>query len=122
MRTTVSVLVIAGALLSVSCTANTTTDVLSSTTPGVWYGDNGMIKKEYRPVAFTTLNFEHVKRDMARGEGEYLASLGTLLGVQDGQQRAFFAFAQHRAAGLIASADTTPEQMVAALREWPIAR
>jgi hypothetical protein len=116
-----TVFLVAGALLSISCTANTTTDLLSSTTPGVWYDNNGMVKEEYKAVAFTTLNFENVKRDIARGEGEYLASLGTLLGVQISEQARFFDFAQHHATILISSETTTPEQMVAALKDWPSA-
>src|ERR671924_2248267 len=114
-----TLLLVAAVLLSSSCTLNTTTDLLSSTTPGVWYDNNGMFKDEYKAVAFTTLNFDNVKRDMARGEGEYLASLGTLLGVRLSEQAQFFDFAQHRATMLILSENTTPEQMVAVLKEWP---
>jgi Protein of unknown function (DUF3015) len=114
-----TVSLVAGALLSISCTANTTTDLLSSTTPGVWYDNNGMVKEEYKAVAFTTLNFENVKRDLARGEGEYLASLGSLLGVRTSEQQQFFSFAQHRAAVLVASQTATPEQVVTTLKDWP---
>jgi hypothetical protein len=95
--------------------------VLSSTTPGVWYSENGVVKDEYKAVAFTTLNFDQVKRDMARGEGEHLASLGSLLGVQGSERYEFFSFAQDQAAGLLTSKTTTPEDMVAALRAWPTA-
>jgi hypothetical protein len=123
MRTAASSLgltLIAVCFLSVSCTTDVT-DTISSTTPGVWWGENGTIKEEYKAVAFTTLNFENVKRDLARGEGEYLASLGSLLGVRTAEQQQFFSFAQHRAAVLVASKTTTPEEMVAALKDWPSA-
>jgi hypothetical protein len=125
MRTTASGLLmgltlIGLAFLSVSCTTDIT-DTISSTIPGIWWGENGTIKEEYKAVAFATLNFENVKRDLARGEGEYLASLGSLLGVRTSEQQQFFSFAQHRAAVLVGTKSTTPEEMVTALRDWPSA-
>ena len=90
-RISLSLLAVAVFLLASSaCTTDNTTDTISSTTPGLWYTGDGQVKSEYKTIAFTTLNFENLKQDMAQGRGEYLASLGTLLGVPGDHQAEFF--------------------------------
>jgi uncharacterized Zn finger protein len=108
---------LASTLLFASCTTDIT-DTISSTTPGVWWNENGTVKEEYKAIAFTTLNFENVKQDLARGEGEYLASLAVLLGVSKDEQGRFFMAAQRQAADLMRSEQTTPEQVLVALKAW----
>jgi hypothetical protein len=49
---------------------------------------------EHKLTAFTALNQMNVEQDLARGQGEYLTSLGTLLGLPGDQQAAFHAKAQ----------------------------
>jgi hypothetical protein len=49
---------------------------------------------EHKLIAFTALNQMNVEQDLARGQGEYVTSLGILLGVPDDQQAAFRAKAQ----------------------------
>ena len=41
-------------------------------------------------------NFENVKQDMAIGQGEYLDSLSTLMGIPQDRRAAFYAHAQSR--------------------------
>jgi hypothetical protein len=113
---------VAVALLFSSCTTPDITDTLSSTTPGVWWGQDGTIKEQYKALAFTTMNFESVKQDLARGEGEHLASLATLMGVSASEQPRFFAFAQRQASTLVASEKTRPEEVLTALQGgWTVA-
>jgi hypothetical protein len=75
-------------------TTDTTSNFLSSTTPGAWVTEDGLLKAEHKVTAFAALNQSNLEQDMARGSGEYLASLGALLGATDETQRAFQAKAQ----------------------------
>ncbi len=59
----------------------------------VFTGD-GTLKAEYKVMAFTVLNYDKVKENIARGQGEYLASLASLVDVPQEGQAEFFAFAQ----------------------------
>lgn len=107
------------AVLVIGLSACTVTEsvnkFLSSTTPGSWVTQDGLMKAEYRVTAFTSLNFENLKQNMAQGHGEYLSSLSTLLGVPQDRQAEFFNFVQQRYPQLVPSAQTTPAEFVAAL-------
>jgi hypothetical protein len=115
--------VVALGLALSSCTLKATfdttsdgiTNFLSSTTPGAWFTSEGLVKDQYKITAFTTLNFQNLKEDMARGQGEYLTSLGTLIGVPADYQAEFFALAQAKYPFLVSSDRTTPGEMLAAL-------
>lgn len=99
-------------LLSTGCTLKATMDTtsdatsnfLSSTTPGAWYTEDGLLRAEHKVSAFTAYNQTNLEQDLARGQGEYLTSLGTLLGVADDRQAAFRSNAQD-AFGRLLSAD-----------------
>lgn len=114
-RISLSLLAIAVLLLASSACTTDITDTISSTTPGLWFTGDGLVKSEYKAIAFATLNFENLKHDMAQGRGEYLASFGALLGVPRGQQAEFFAFTQEKYPTLFTSARVTPEEMLATL-------
>lgn len=96
-------------------TSDGTTNFLSSTTPGAWFTSEGLVKDQYKVTAFTTLNFQNLKEDMARGQGEYLTSLGILIGVPADYQAEFFALAQAKYPFMVSSDRTTPAEMLAAL-------
>jgi hypothetical protein len=82
--------------LSACSVTETIKDVLSSTTPGDWFTGDGLLKGDQKVNAFVAFNFENLKQDMARGHGEYLTSLSTLLGIAQDRRGAFFAYAQSR--------------------------
>lgn len=109
------------AALATACTSSPTGttkdmfDMTSSTSGKSWYSEDGMLRPEHRPIAFTTLNYGTVKGDIARGRGEHLASLATLLGVRPARLDEFGLFAQARYADLEAPA-TTPEEILVSLR------
>ena len=106
-----------GLLLSAACTVTETVkNFLSSTTPSDWYHDNGLLKEEYKALAFAAVNSENLLQDMARGRGEYLESMGKLLGVPPSHEQAFFEHAQRRMADGALSPRPKPEELVAALR------
>ena len=89
-------------LLSTGCTlkatiketTDTTSNVTGTTSGRTWFTEDGMLHPEHKLTAFTALNQTNVEQDLARGQGEYLTSLGTLLGLSDDQQVAFRAKAQ----------------------------
>jgi Protein of unknown function (DUF3015) len=107
------------AILVSACTVTGTTkdmfDFTSSTTGRSWYNEDGMLRPEHRPIAFTTANYETVKRDIARGQGEHLVSLATLLGVSRARVDEFGLLAQARYAAL-ESPRTTPEEILVSMR------
>ena len=83
-----------GTSQAVSDLTEPTKDFTSSTSPKSWFAGDGTVKAEYKVMAFTVLNYDNVKEDMARGQGEYLGSLASLVNVPQEEQSAFFAFAQ----------------------------
>ena len=88
--------------LSAGCTFTGTTeaifdatsDITVSTSGRIWWSEDGLLKSEYKAVAFAAYNRRSLEQDLARGHGEYLASLGSLLGVQENFRPAFEAAAQ----------------------------
>lgn len=104
-------------LLSTACTVTQSVkDILSSTTPSDWYHDNGLLKEEYKALAFAAINTDNLLQDMARGRGEYLESMGKLLGVPPSHEQEFFESAQRRMADGALSPRPQAEELVAALR------
>jgi hypothetical protein len=117
-------LVLAG-LLSITASACTitetvgkivgsTSDFLSSTTPGELFTGDGVLKADRKVIAFVAFNFENLKQDMANGRGEYLTSLSQLFGVPQNHRDAFFSYAQSRYL-LVKSGRGAPEDLVALL-------
>lgn len=92
-------------------TVEASTDFTSSTSPR-----DSSSAADQKIYAFTTVNFDRIREDMARGEGEYLASLASLLGVPETEQPAFFAMAKEKFPVLFRSEQTTPEEMLANLQ------
>ena len=89
--------VLALPLAMLGCTVTETVkNFLSSTSPGTWYTQDGLPKAEHKLDIFMALNMENLKTDLARGQGEYLAALSTLLQVPPQRETEFFALAQQR--------------------------
>ena len=79
--------------------------------------NDGVIWAEERANVFAAINFENLSQEMARGQGEHLASLATLMGVPAEQQPAFFAMTQEKYSSLVRAGETSPVAMVKALNE-----
>jgi hypothetical protein len=75
-------------------TTDTTSNVTGTTSGRTWFTEDGLLHPEHKLTAFTALNQTNVEQDLARGQGEYLTSLGTLLGLSNDRQAAFHAKAQ----------------------------
>lgn len=97
-------------------TTDTTSNVTGTTSGKSWF-EGGLARKDQEVNAFADLNFENLKQDMAMGRGEYLASLGSLMGVTPARQDEFFALAQTRYTTLVPSEKTTPAEMLVALNQ-----
>ena len=75
-------------------TTDTTSNITGTTSGYAWWNEDGLLLPEHKAVAFATYNEANLEQDLARGQGEYVTSLGALLGVPNGQQSAFQAKAQ----------------------------
>ncbi len=101
-----------------ACTTKLTpnpTDTTSSTTPGAYFNEDGLLRAEQKVNAFVDFNYANVRDDMARGSGEYLASLGSLMGVQQDHRAAFSHLVREKYAVLYPSDETKPREVVTAL-------
>jgi hypothetical protein len=100
-------------------TSNEITDTTQNTTVSTsgrsWFTNDGLVRQGERINAFASLNFENLTTDMASGGGEYLASLGTLMGVPDDQRTAFFQLAQGQYTSLIHSGAASPANLLSGL-------
>ena len=110
-----SVLLTLAACNTTKATVDTTVKFTQSTTPGELLSADGTVSRERQALVFTAFNFDNLRDDIARGEGEYLRSLGSLMSVPADRQGHFYAFAQSRYPVLFPSKSTTPTEMLAAL-------
>lgn len=98
-------------------TLDTSVKFTSSTSPddGVLTED-GLIKAQYKVDVYTAVAFDNLEQDIARGQGEYVASLGSLLQVPSDRHPEWTAAAQTRFASLFPAEDRTPEKLARGVR------
>jgi hypothetical protein len=101
---------------SSSKTFHNTTDAsskfTSSTSPGG--GSSDSAKKE-QTLAFSKVNLERIKTDMALGGGEHLTSLAALLDIPAHNQQEFFTLTKRNFSTLFGPENTTAEELLARL-------
>jgi len=73
---------------------DTTSNVTGTTSGAAWWSEDGQITPDFKATAFVAFNDDNLRRDLAAGQGEYLASMSSLLGVPADHQSAFFSSAQ----------------------------
>lgn len=101
-------------------TADTMVKFTSSTSPGELFTGDGLVEKSQKVNLYTAIVIENLQQDMARGHGEYLASLSVLLDVTPDYQSQWGLAAQNQYAKVIPSARTTPHELLVGLqREVP---
>ena len=121
LRGLVGVLVLASIGLAASAcnTSKATVDTFakftSSTSPGEMFDADGYIKQSQKARLFTSVAFENLEQDIARGNGEYLTSLATLLKIPAGKQDEFRAHSQSNYSLLFAPNIRTAERLLATL-------
>ncbi len=122
IRTRLSTLICMTALLvlasgctlkaTVKQTTDSTSNVTGTTSGRTWFTEDGLLHPEHKLTAFMALNQTNVEQDLARGQGEYVTSLSTLLGLSDNRQAAFHAKAQGAFETLITSDHETRLQQL----------
>ena len=75
-------------------TTDTISNITGTTSGRTWFTEDGLLHPDHKLTAFLALNQMNVEQDLARGQGEYVTSLGTLLGLPNDKQTAFYAKAQ----------------------------
>ena len=110
-----SVGLVASACNTTKATVDTFAKFTSSTSPEEFFNADGVVQESQRARLFTAVVFENLEQDIARGNGEYLTSLGVLLKILEGEQDEFRARSQSVYPLLFASDRRTAESMLATL-------
>ena len=101
-------------------TLDTFANFTSSTSPESFFNADGLVEDSQKANLFTAVVFENLQQDIARGNGEYLTSLGILLNVPADRQDEFRTLSQSRYSALFDSArpalNTT--LLTTLTREW----
>jgi hypothetical protein len=84
-------------------TTDTTMNVTGTTSGRIWWNEDGLLSPEHKALAFATYNEANLEQDIAKGHGEYLTSLGSLLGMTADSQPFFQEEAQKGFGTLLAS-------------------
>ena len=94
---------------------DTTTNVTVSTSGRTWWNEDGLLKAEHKAIAFAAYNQSNLDQDIAAGQGEYLASMSSLLGVPESGRSAFASGAQDEFQTLMRVDDVLRVQSLRAL-------
>jgi hypothetical protein len=94
---------------------DTTSNFTSSTSGRTWWNEDGLLKSEHKAIAFAAYNQSNLEQDIAKGGGEYLASMSSLLGVSEGERPAFALGAQSQFQSLVRGDDVARLQSLRAL-------
>lgn len=78
--------------------------------------EDGMVADNQTLHMFAKSNWDNLSQDIARGQGEHLASLAALLRVPAERRPAFFAYAQDQYQQVIRQGKFDPDAMVGALQ------
>ncbi|MGD9851524.1 MAG: DUF3015 family protein [Nitrospirales bacterium] len=80
-----------------------TTEFLSSTSGQAWWTQDGLVREGQHAHAFVANNYDNLLQEIAKGEGEYLQALATVIGVAPTNQRRFVQVLQNQYAELQAA-------------------
>lgn len=100
----------------------TTNFTFGSQTFGISFGtsgctNDGKVMAEHHTTLFVASAFDTLAEEMARGGGEHLTALATLMAVPEKDQAAFFAMAQQQYGALVEAGETSSVAFVKALQE-----
>jgi len=95
--------------------AATTNGTFASQTFGITSGtsncvERGVVTASKEQEAFFETNFANIKSDMAAGDGEYLAAVGSLFGCQESVSTDLATFSQKNYSRIVPNESTTPTQ------------
>ena len=94
---------------------DTTSNFTSSTSGRTWWNEDGLLKSEHKAIAFAAYNQSNLEQDIAKGRGEYLDSMSSLLGVSEGEGPAFALGAQSQFQSLVRGDDVARLKSLRAL-------
>lgn len=98
-------------------TTDTTSNITGTTSGRVWWNEDGLLKPEHKVAAFTAYNAQNLEEDLARGQGDYLASLDTLL--EKSESPSFQLFAQETYSRWSQSGSTSTDELMNHMRTAP---
>lgn len=105
----------ASACNTTKATYDTILNFTSSTSPEEMFTGDGLVSRHQQVKLYTAVVFENLQQDMARGDGEYLVSLGVLLDIPPDRQHEWGLFTQSQYSFLFPSERTTSSEMLARL-------
>jgi hypothetical protein len=100
----------------------TTNGTFGSQTFGISFGtsgctNDGQVMAARKSEVFVVSTFDSLSQDMARGQGEHLASLATMMGVSVERQPEFFSLVQGRYRTLMERGEDSPLAVIKAIQE-----
>ena len=100
----------------------TTNGTFGSQTFGISFGtsgctNDGKVMAEHHTSMFVASAFETLSEDMARGGGEHLAALATLMGLPVEHHPVFFAMTQQQYRRFVEAGETSSVALIKALEE-----
>lgn len=100
----------------VSSYTRSLTNALTSSTFGMTSGTSGcakhsIVKKDAEAASYAFTNFDSLKSDMAKGEGETLAGLGRLMGCNDASLSTFSSSVRSQYQNVLPAANTGAAEM-----------
>jgi hypothetical protein len=98
-------------------TVDTVVKFTSSTSPDSMFNQDGIVADNRKVDLYAAVVYDNLQQDIAKGHGEYLASLGVLLDVPQDRQADWNQFAQSKYANLFADQAMPNEGIVGKLRE-----
>ena len=103
----------------------TTNGTFGSQTFGISFGtsgctNDGQVMAARKSEMFVASTFESLSQDMARGQGEHLASLATMMGIPVEHHLAFFSLAQDRYRVVMERGEKSPLAVIRAIQETVI--
>jgi len=102
--------------------AGTTNGTFSSPLSGILSGTSGcenpgVVSNEYQKKVFVAMNLDDLAKDVARGSGDHLTSMATLMGIEKNDQKIFFQLTQSKYEQLFSSQAASYEDVLAALND-----
>ena len=99
--------------------AATTNGISGNQTFGMTFGTLGcngeqMVSNEYQKEIFVASNMDTLAVDAAKGQGNHLASLAELIGVQAAERNNFYSMAQSEYNVIFSEANQSPSDVLAA--------
>jgi len=106
--------------------AGTTNGTFSSPLSGILSGTSGcenpgVVSNEYQKKVFVAMNLDDLAKDVARGAGDHLTSMATLMGIEKTDQEIFFQLTQSRYEHIFSSPAVNYEEVLTALNDAVLA-